>query len=56
MLIECLNGMIRVSPKRKKRLKNLGGAIGAGLDEGIKRNKSSLRISLSRDFAKEITG
>jgi|SRR5918995_4270970 hypothetical protein len=35
---------------RERRLRNLSRTIGIGLDEGVKRNKSSLLISLSIDF------
>lgn len=40
---------------RKRRLRNLSGAVGIGLDEEVKRNKSSLIKSLGVDFNREIT-
>jgi hypothetical protein len=40
---------------RKRRLRNLSGAVGNGLYEEIKRKKDSLRIDLSQDFVREIT-
>jgi hypothetical protein len=36
---------------RERRLRNLSGAVGIGLDEEVKRNKSSLGV----DFNREIT-
>lgn len=41
--------------ERERRLKNLSRALGIGLDEEVKRNKSSLGKSLSVDFSREIT-
>lgn len=40
---------------RERRLRNLNGAVGIGLDEEVKRNKSSLGKSLGVDFNREIT-
>jgi hypothetical protein len=40
---------------RERKLKNLRAAVGLGLDEEVKRNKSTLSKSLSVDFNKEIT-
>lgn len=40
---------------RKKRLRSLSQAVGIGLDEEVKRNKSSLVKSLGVDFNREIT-
>jgi hypothetical protein len=39
---------------RERRLRNLSRSIGIGLDEEVKRNKSSLCKSLSVDFNREI--
>jgi hypothetical protein len=41
------------SAERERRLKNLGGAVGTGLDEEIKRNKDSLRNGLNQDFVRD---
>jgi hypothetical protein len=40
--------------ERERRLKNLRTAIGTGLDEEVKRNKSTLSKSLSVDFNREM--
>jgi hypothetical protein len=41
--------------ERERRLRNLSRAVGTGLDEEVKRNKSKLSKSLSQDFNREIT-
>ncbi len=43
------------SAERERRLKNLSGAVGTGLDEEIKSNIDSLRNGLNQDFVREIT-
>jgi hypothetical protein len=43
------------SAESERRLKNLSGAVGTGLDEEIKSNKDSLRNGLNQDFVREIT-
>jgi hypothetical protein len=40
---------------RERRLRNLRAAVGIGLDEEVKRNKSTLNDSLSVNFNREIT-
>ena len=40
---------------RERRLKNLRTAVDVGLDEEVKRNKSTLSKNLSIDFNREIT-
>jgi hypothetical protein len=40
---------------RERRLRNLSRAVGIGLYEEVKRNKSSLGKSLSVDFNREVT-
>ena len=40
---------------RERRLKNLRTAVDVGLDEEVKRNKSTLSKNLSVDFNMEIT-
>ena len=40
---------------RERRLRNLSRAVGIGLDEEVKRNKSSLSKRLGVDFNSEIT-
>jgi hypothetical protein len=48
---DMMTGLIN----RERRLRNLSRAVGIGLDEEVKRNKSSLVKSLSADFNREIT-
>lgn len=43
------------SGEREKRLNNLGRTLGTDLDEEIRREKASLRSSLSQDFVREAT-
>jgi hypothetical protein len=40
---------------RERRLRNLSRTVDIGLDQEVKRNKSSLLKSLSVDFNREIT-
>jgi hypothetical protein len=40
---------------RERGLRNLSRGVGIGLDEEVKRNKSSLGKSLNMDFDREIT-
>jgi hypothetical protein len=40
---------------RERRLRNLSRAVGIGMDEEVKRNKSSLVKNLGIDFNREIT-
>ena len=40
---------------RERKLRNLSRAVGIGLDEEVKRNKSSLIKSMGVDFNREIT-
>ena len=40
---------------RERRLRNLSRAVGIGLNEEVKRNRSSLGKSLNVDFNREIT-
>ncbi|MGH9974825.1 MAG: hypothetical protein ACRD8Z_03175 [Nitrososphaeraceae archaeon] len=57
-LLDLSTGMsppLSESAEREKRLKKISGTIGAGLHEEFKRNKDSLRSSLSQDFIREIT-
>lgn len=41
--------------ERERRLRNLSRAVGIGLEEEVKRNRSSLIKSLLVDFNREIT-
>ena len=42
------------SAEREKRLSNLGKTIGTDLAEEIRREKATLRYSLSQDFVREV--
>jgi hypothetical protein len=44
-----------IDEKRERRLRNLSGAVGAGLNEEVKWNKYSLTKNLSEDFDRVIT-
>jgi hypothetical protein len=48
-------GMTTALVDRERRLRNLSRAVGIGLDDEVKRNKSSLGKNLSVDFNREIT-